>query len=416
MRGFFFTLSARKKIMQAIEIKKDIFWVGYIDFDHRDFHGYSRCPDGTTANAYLVKDKKNALVDTVSPGHAGTLLCRLAKVMPPEKVDYIICNHMELDHQGALEEVIDRVKPEKIFVSEMGLKSLAGYYPARNWPVQAVKTGDKLELGDKSVIFQETRMLHWPDSMVSYIPEVKLLISNDIFGQNIASTERFTDEFPYEGDFIHRIKEYYYNIVLPYSSTVLKTLPVVEKLDIDMIAPDHGLIYRGDKAVRFIIDMYRKMAEQKPQKRAVIFYDTMWHSTEHMANAVCSGLAENGVPARVMSVKKNHHSAVMTELADCGAVLAGSPTHNNGIMPLVAAQLCYMEGLKPLNRIGGAFGSCGWSGESPKYLQKRLADMKMEMPAEPVKCFWAPTKETYKACNELGKKVAEALKAKCDKD
>lgn len=399
--------------MQPIEIKKDIFWVGIVDFDHRDFHGYSRCPDGTTCNAYLIRDNKNVLVDTVQPGWANAMLCRIGNVIDPEKIDYIICNHMELDHQGVLEEIIGRVKPEKIFVSQMGLKSMAGYYAGKNWPVQAVKSGDSLDIGSRRIIFQETRMLHWPDSMVSYIPEDKLLISNDIFGQNIASSMRFTDEYDDQWEFEHRIKEYFYNIVLPYSAIALKALPVVESLDIDMIAPDHGLIHRGHKACKFIIDMYRKMAEQKPQKRALIFYDSMWKSTEKMAYSVCRGLEENGVPCRIMSVKSNHHSAVMTELADCGAVLAGSPTHNNGIMPLVAAQLCYMAGLKPQNRVGGAFGSCGWSGESPKILQDRLAEMNMEMPAAPVKCLWAPTHEVYKACRGLGEAVAIALKKKC---
>ncbi len=399
--------------MQAVEIKKDIFWVGHVDFDHRDFHGYSRCPDGTTSNAYLIKDKKIVLADTVMPGHAGTLLCRMAKVLPPEKVDYIICNHMELDHQGALAEIIERCKPEKIFVSQLGLKSMAGYFAGRNWPVEAVKSGDKLDLGSRTVIFQETRMLHWPDSMVSYIPQEKLLLSNDIFGQNIASTARFVDDYDDQWEFSHRIKEYYYNIVLPYSATVLKTLPIVESLDIDMIAPDHGLIHRGQKAVKFIIDLYREMAEQKPKQRALIFYDTMWRSTEKMAYAVCSGLEENGVPTRIMSVKHNHHSAIMTELADCGAVLAGSPTHNNGILPLVAAQINYMGGLRPQNRIGGAFGSCGWSGESPKLLQKSLADMSMEMPQDPVKCQWSPGKDALKACHQLGASVAATLKKRC---
>lgn len=400
--------------MQPVEIKPGIFWVGFIDFDHRDFHGYSRCPDGTTCNAYLIKDEKNVLLDTVSPGNEGSLLCRLSKVMPPEKVDYIICNHMELDHQGALEEIVRRCSPEKIFVSELGLKSMAGYYADRGWPVQAVKNGEELNIGSRKIIFQETRMLHWPDSMVSYIPSDKLLISNDIFGQNIASTQRYVDDFDNEPEFAHRVKEYYYNIVLPYSPIVLKALPVVESLDIDMIAPDHGLIHRGRDAVRTIINLYREMAEQKPKRKGLIFYDTMWKSTEKMARAICNGMAENGVPCRIMSVKKNHHSAVMTELADCGAVVAGSPTHNNGIMPLVAAQICYMKGLKPLNRVGAAFGSCGWSGESPRILQDALAGMKMDLPAEPLKCFWEPTKEVYKACNQLGKTVAETLIKKCE--
>ena len=398
--------------MQPVEIKKDIFWVGFVDYDHRDFHGYSRSPDGSTYNAYLIKDEKNVLLDTVASGCEGTLLCRMAQVLEPEKIDYIICNHMELDHAGALEAIIERCKPEKIFVSQTGLKSMAGYFDCKDWPVQAVKSGDSINIGKRTIVFQETRMLHWPDSMVSYIPEDKLLVSNDIFGQNIASSARFVDEFGDDGEYTRRVKEYYFNIVLPYSPMVLKTLPVVEKLDIDMIAPDHGLIQRGEKAVRGIIDMYRAMAEQKPQQRALIFYDTMWESTETMAYAICSGLEENNVPTRIMSVKQNHHSAVMTELADCGAVIAGSPTHNNTVLPLMAAQLTYMKGLRPLNRIGGAFGSYGWSGEGPKFLHEQLASMNMEMPAEPVKCNWRPN-EALKACHQMGVTIAEALKKKC---
>ena len=399
--------------MQPVEIKKDIFWVGFVDYDHRDFHGYSRSPDGSTYNAYLIKDEKNVLLDTVASGCEGTLLCRMAQVLEPEKIDYIICNHMELDHAGALEAIIERCKPEKIFVSQTGLKSMAGYFDCKDWPVQAVKSGDSINIGKRTIVFQETRMLHWPDSMVSYIPEDKLLVSNDIFGQNIASSARFVDEFGDDGEYTRRVKEYYFNIVLPYSPMVLKTLPVVEKLDIDMIAPDHGLIQRGEKAVRGIIDMYRAMAEQKPQQRALVFYDTMWQSTETMAYAICSGLEENGVPTRIMSVKQNHHSAVMTELADCGAVIAGSPTHNNTVLPLMAAQLTYMKGLRPLNRIGAAFGSYGWSGEGPKFLHEQLASMNMEMPAEPVKCNWRPDHEALKACHQMGVTIAEALKKKC---
>ena len=399
--------------MQPVEIKKDIFWVGHVDYDHRDFHGYSRSPDGSTYNAYLIKDEKNVLLDTVASGCEGTLLCRMAQVLEPEKIDYIICNHMELDHAGALEAIIERCKPEKIFVSQTGLKSMAGYFDCKDWPVQAVKSGDSINIGKRTIVFQETRMLHWPDSMVSYIPEDKLLVSNDIFGQNIASSARFVDEFGDDGEYTRRVKEYYFNIVLPYSPMVLKTLPVVEKLDIDMIAPDHGLIQRGEKAVRGIIDMYRAMAEQKPQQRALIFYDTMWESTETMAYAICSGLEENNVPTRIMSVKQNHHSAVMTELADCGAVIAGSPTHNNTVLPLMAAQLTYMKGLRPLNRIGGAFGSYGWSGEGPKFLHEQLASMNMEMPAEPVKCNWRPDHEALKACHQMGVTIAAALKKKC---
>ncbi len=398
--------------MQPIEIKKDIWWVGAVDYDNRDFHGYSVSPIGSTYNAYVIKDEKTVLFDTVAKSFTGAMLCRLNKVTPLEKVDYIVCNHMELDHAGALAEVVARCKPEKIFCSQMGLKSIAGYFDCADWPIQAVKSGDEISIGKRTIKFVETRMLHWPDSMVSSIPQDKLLISNDAFGQNIASTERFGDQYD-RTELLDAIREYYYNIVLPFSPQVLKAIDLLRGLEIDMIAPDHGLIHRGPEGVKFILDAYKTMAEQKPRKRAVIVYDTMWKSTEKMAYAIGSGLEELNIPVRIMSLKRNHHSAVMTELGRCGAVLAGSPTHNNNVLPLMAAMLTYMKGLRPLNRVGGAFGSFGWSGESPKIIHEWLASMGMDMPAQPVKYAWAPSHDTLKACHELGLTVGRALIEKC---
>ncbi len=394
--------------MQPVEIKKDIYWIGAVDYDNRDFHGYSLSPRGSTYNAYMINDSKKVVVDTVAHHCTDTLLCRLAKICKPEEVDYIICNHMELDHAGALEEVVERCKPEKIFVSTMGMKSLEGYFPAKNWPLQAMKTGDVLNIGQRNLHFVETRMLHWPDSMVTYMAEDKILFSNDAFGQNIASSERFADAFSKE-QILQAVKEYYYNIVLPYSPQVLKAIEGLGALDIDMIAPDHGLIHSGAEYVDFIVNLYKEMALQKTQKKALIVYDTMWHSTEKMAYSIGSGLEEVGVPYRIMSLKDNHHSAVMTELADCGAVVVGSPTHNNGIMPFVAAMLTYMKGLRPQNRIGAAFGSYGWSGEGPKIVYEWLNTMGMDMVGDPLKQQWRPTHEGLKASHALGKSVGEAL-------
>jgi flavorubredoxin len=399
--------------MQPVEIKKDIFWVGAVDYDNRDFHGYSLSPEGTTYNAYLIKDRKNVLVDSVSASFTGVMLCRLANALPLEKVDYIVCNHLELDHAGALAELVARCKPEKIFCSQMGVKSMQGYFDCKDWPVQAVQNGESLSIGSRTLQFFETRMLHWPDSMVSYIPEDKLLFSNDAFGQNIASTVRYADDVG-EEYLRSAIVEYYYNIVLPYSLQVTNALKALGVLDIEMIAPDHGLIYRNKQSVGFILDAYARLAEQKPGRRALIIYDSMWHSTEKMAYAAASGLEEAGVPSRIMSLKRNHHSHVMTELSRCGAVLVGSPTHNNGIMPTVAAMLTYMKGLRPKNRLGGAFGSYGWSGESPKIVHEWLESMGMEMPAPFVKTQWTPGHESFGQCHELGKAVGQALIAKCD--
>jgi flavorubredoxin len=399
--------------MQPIEIKNNIWWVGAVDYDNRDFHGYSLSPEGTTYNAYLIKDAKNVLFDSVSAPFADAMLCRLARALPLEKVDYIVCNHLELDHAGALAELVARCKPEKIFCSQLGLQSMQGYFDCQDWPVQTVKNGESLSIGSRSVQFFETRMLHWPDSMVSYIAEDKLLISNDAFGQNIASTARFADELC-EERLLRAVEEYYYNIVLPVSSQVSKALETLGGLEIDMIAPDHGLIYRGKRSVDHILETYARLAAQKTQKRALVVYDSMWRSTEKMAYAVASGLEEAGVPSRIMSLKRNHHSQVMTELSSCGAVVAGSPTHNSGILPAMAAMLTYMKGLRPKNRLGGAFGSYGWSGEGPKIVHEWLESMGMEMPAPFVKKQWSPGHESLRDCHALGKSVGRALAEKCD--
>lgn len=396
--------------MKAVEIKKDIFWVGAVDFGCHNFHGYSIAPKGTSYNAYLVKDEKNVLFDTVQGHEADAFLSHVAQILDFGKIDYIVLNHLELDHAGCLAKIMEHCKPEKIFCSTLGLKSLNGYFDTTGWPVQAVKSGDVINIGKRNIHFLETRMLHWPDSMFSYIPEDKLLISNDAFGQNIASSSLFTDEIN-QAALNTAVDEYYYNIVLPFSSQALKTINEVVKLgwEIDMIAPDHGLIYRGQEAVMGILNKYVELATQKPQPKALIFYDTMWHSTEQAAYAIGDGLKDAGIDYRIMFLKNHHHSEVMTELAKCGAVIAGSPTHNNGVMPMVSAMLTYMKGLRPLNRVGGAFGSYAWSGESPKQIQETLEGMKMEMPAEPLRFTFKPRKDDLLAAREMGKKIGETL-------
>ncbi len=401
--------------MQALEIKKDIYWVGAVDFGSHDFHGYTISPKGTTYNAYLIKDEKNVLFDTVKEPFADTMLCRLGHVIDPCAIDYIVVNHVELDHAGALPRLVAACRPEAIFCSPMGLKSMEAHFDIKDWPVKVVKSGDSVSIGKRTIRFLETRMLHWPDSMFSYIPEDKLLICNDAFGQNIASTERFADEID-RAALHHAMVEYYHNIVLPYSQQVLKVLDQVAelKLDIDMIAPDHGMIFRGGKDVAYALNLYREFAEQKIQKRALIIYDTMWHSTERMAYAIAEGLTAAGVPSRIMALKNHHHSVVMTELARCGLVVVGSPTHNNTILPLVAGLLTYMKGLRPQNRLGGAFGSFGWSGECVKIIGDWLESMGMELPVPAVKSKFVPKHNSFKECFEMGKALGEALCERCE--
>ena len=397
--------------MTAVEIKKDVHWVGAVDWERRNFHGYSLSPKGTTYNAFLIKDEKNTLIDTVEDHFAGRLLCNIAHVMEPEKVDYIVVNHVEPDHSGALPRLVEACKPEKIFCSVMGEKAIKEYYGAQGWPLQVVKTGDKVSIGSRTLHFMETRMLHWPDSMMTYVAEDKLLVSSDAFGQNYASSERFADEVD-QGELARQLSRYYANIVLPYSPVTLKILDEVGKLgwDVNMIAPDHGLIWRGEGVARVIED-YRRFALQKPANRAVIFFDTMWRSTERMAEAIAQGLVDGGTPVNVMSLKSNHHSDVMAEVFECGAVLAGSATHNNGVLPLVAAMLAYMKGLRPQNKVAAAFGSYGWSGEALKQVSEALAGMHFEV-IEGVRAKNRPTHDQLKACVELGRNVSKALQAK----
>ena len=401
--------------MLPLEIKKDVFWVGAVDYNNRDFHGYSISPQGTTSNAYIVKDQKNVLFDTVKEPFCETFMARMTHVLPPEKIDYIVVNHVELDHAGSLPATVEACKPEKIFCSPMGLKALQMHFNVAGWPIEVVKTGDSISIGSRTIHFVETRMLHWPDSMFSYIPEDKLLISNDAFGQNIASSARFTDEVS-RAELEHAMRRYYYNIVLPYSPQVLKVLALAAemKLDIDMIAPDHGLIYRTPEEVQHALTLYREFAIQKPEKRAVIVYDTMWHSTEKMAYAIAEGLQMAHVPSTIMSLKANHHSQVMTELAYSGLMVAGCPTHNNGILPNMAGCLQYIKGLRPQNRLGAAFGSFGWSGECVKILSDWLTSIGMTQPVDPVKVQYVPKPERIKDCITMGQQLGAALIAHCD--
>ena len=399
--------------MKPVEIKPDIFWVGAVDWQCRDFHGYALSPNGTTYNAFVIKDEKVTLFDTVKASHSGEFFCNVAHVVEDfESVDYMVVNHLEPDHAGAVVEAYERCKPEKVFISPMGKQALETIYHVADWPLEVVKTGQELNTGKFTLKFMETRMLHWPDNMMTYIPQAQLLISSDAFGQNWATSERFTDQVDR-----HKLKElmreYFANIVNPYAPIVQKTFAELQKLDweIDMIAPDHGLIFRGDD-VAFAIAEYAELAAQTPTMRAVVAYDTMWHSTEHMATAIAEGLKAGGCEVSIMYLKSNHHSRVMTEVSRSGAVVVGSPTHNNGILPNVAGMLQYMKGLKPKNKVGGAFGSFGWSGESVKVVKEWLTGMDVPVVEDGLRIKNAPSHDQLKQCFTYGQAIAAELEAK----
>lgn len=395
--------------MQPVEIKKNIHWVGVVDWNIRDFHGYSTLK-GTSYNSFLAVDEKITLFDTVKKPLKDELLHNISRVVgDPKKVDYLVVNHVEMDHSGSLPEIMEAVQPEKLICSQMGKKALLDHFGREDWPYEVVGSGQSISLGNKTVDFLETRMLHWPDSMFSYIPEDKLLISSDAFGQHWATSERFDDQVDNPELFAHAAK-YYANILMLFSPLVQKLLGEVKKmnLEIDMIAPDHGLIWRG--GVGKIIEAYDAWSRQETKQKAVIIYDTMWQSTEKMAKAIASGLAHEGISVKVMCLKENHRSDIMTEVLDAKAIILGSSTLNNGILPTMADIICYMKGLRPAGRIGAAFGSYGWSGEAVKIMTQALEDIKAEIVDPGLRIKFVPTHDALKQCAELGHKIAKAIK------
>ena len=395
-----------EKAFRAVKVTETVHWVGAIDWTIRDFHGYAT-DGGTTYNAFLVLADKVTLIDTVKAPFKDQLLSRIESVIDPGDIDYIVSNHSEMDHSGCLPQIVERVRPEKVFASPMGAKALAAHFH-EGLDVTVVKDGDAIDLGNRKISFLETRMLHWPDSMVSYLAEEKLLFSQDAFGMHLASSKRFDDEIR-SWRLEHEAAKYYANILMPFSHLVLKVLGRIEEMGIEfeMIAPDHGPIWR--KEPKRILELYRAWAERRPTKKAVVAYDTMWGSTESMALAVADGLIAGGARVEVMKLRSAHRSDIATELLDAGALVVGSPTMNNNLFPTMADLLVYLKGLKPQGLIGAAFGSFGWSGESVKQLEEALSEMKVEIAAESVRAKYVPDGETLAACRALGEAVAAKL-------
>ena len=394
-------------IYSAIQISHSVYWVGAIDWSIRDFHGYTT-PRGSTYNAYLVMADKITLIDAVKAPFMEEMLARIASVVDPSKIDYIVSNHSEQDHSGCLLKVIDRVKPQKVFASAMGVKTLRDIFHD-DYGIVPVKDGETVSLGNMDLKFMETRMIHWPDSMFSYLEKDGVLFSQDAFGMHLATFERFADELP--ADMLeYEAATYYANIVLPYSPVVLKALEKVAATGwaIKIFAPDHGPVWR--KNLGFILDLYSRWAKQKPANKAVVVYATMWHSTEMMAKAIAESLAREGVRVKLLSMNEVHRSEVLYEVLEAGALIVGSPTLNNNILPQMADVMTYLKGLKPANLIGAAFGSFGWSGESVKDLETILKDMKVDIAAEAISVKHVPDKDVLEKCSQLGKTIAAELK------
>lgn len=395
--------------LTAIPVAPGIYWVGAIDWAVRNFHGYTT-HRGTTYNAYLIMDEKITLIDTVKKGFEHELLERIASVIDPSKIDYIISDHSEPDHSGTLREVVATVKPEKVFASTVGQKTLARHFGDIGIPVTAVKDGERLSLGKRTVAFMETRMLHWPDSMFSYLVEDRILFSQDAFGMHLATTERFDDELPW--DLLERMSsDYYANIITLYSPHVAKLLEKVAAagLSFSMVLPDHGPIWRDMTRFGKMAENYKRWSSRKLERKAVVLYDTMWHATEEMARYIADGIVANGVKAEVMPLGSCSRSDVASMMIDAAALVAGSPTLNNNVYPSLADALTYLRGLKFGTPVGAVFGSYGWSGEGTAQLKEYLASMNCAVIGE-VRTQYVPDAATLAACRELGLSVAAKVK------
>lgn len=397
--------------MQAVKITDKVYWVGAIDWNIRDFHGYST-NKGTTYNAFLILSEKPTLIDTVKKEFFPEMMARIKSIIDPEKIEIIISNHSEMDHSGALPQTIAAVKPSAVYCSDMGLKDLTGQLNI-GIEMQVVKTGDKIDVGGDTISFVEARMLHWPDSMFSYLEKENVLFTNDVFGMHYATSQLFDDENE-ERLWLREAEKYYANIVLPYSDIVLRFLDTVQKMGLapKIIAPDHGFIWRKDPSK--IIGLYAKWAAQAPKNKAVVVYDTMWGSTHKMAEAIAEGLRQGGTEVRLMSMHSCHRSDIVTELLDSSALVIGSPVLNSEIFPSMADILCYLKGLKKKGLVGAAFGSYGWNPTPVGQLDQSLKAMNVEAVAPALSCKFVPDEKTLQDCVALGlavsRKVAEKIK------
>jgi len=390
--------------MENNKIRKGIYWVGGIDWDLRDFHGYLT-QRGSTYNAYLILDEKVVLVDTVKHYLFDEMLDRIKEIIDPSKIDFILSNHVEMDHSGSIPKMLEHAPNAAVITSTQGEKGLRRHYK-KDWNFRVVTSGESLKIGKRSLNFVHTPMVHWPDNMVTYIPEEKILFSNDAFGQHIASSERYTDEIGW--DIVEEeAAKYYGNIVMPYGDQVKSALEVVSQLDIEMICPSHGLIWRSH--IPEIVKQYRKWSAYDADKKGVVIYDSMWDSTKKMAQMLERGLYEAGMEVTVRNLKKNHISDVITDVLRSRLVLIGSPTLNNGMLPSIGEFLTYLKGLRPRKRIGFAFGSFGWGGQAVGEIEKVLTELKWDIPFEGLKIKYIPAEDELDSVRAAGKKLGEHL-------
>ena len=391
----------------SINVKNNVYWVGKIDWELRKFHGdeYST-HRGSTYNSYLIKEEKVALVETVWAPFSKEFVANLAGEIDLKKIDYVIANHAEIDHSGALPELMRQIPETPIYCTKNGVKSLKGHYH-QDWNFNVVKTGDRLSLGQKELIFVEAPMLHWPDTMFCYLTQDNILFSNDAFGQHYATEYMFNDLVD-QSELFEECLKYYANILTPFNPLVVKKIKEVLsfELPLDIICTSHGVIWR-DKPGQ-IVEKYLEWADDYQENQITILYDTMWDGTRVMAEKIAGGItdANKEVNVKLFNLAKSDKNDVITEIFKSKAILVGSPTINRGILVSVAGILEEVKGLKFKNKKAAAFGCYGWSGESVKIISGILEESGFNVINEGLKVMWNPDDESIAKCAEFGQQIA----------
>jgi len=392
----------------VLKVKNNVYCVGKIDWDLRKFHGNELSTHkGSSYNSYLIKEEKVALIDTVWNPFAKEFVDNLAKIIDLNKIDFVIANHGESDHSGALPKLMNLIPDVPVYCTANGVKSLKGHYH-KDWDFHVVKTDDRLSLGKKELIFVEAPMLHWPDSMFTYLTGDNILFSNDAFGQHYASEFMFNDLVDQSDLYIEGMK-YYANILTPFSLLVEKKINELlsMKIPVDIICPSHGIIWRENP--KQIIEKYLQWANKYKENQIVILYDTMWNGTRIMAENIAKGIIDSDkkVNVKLFNTAKSDKNDVITEIFRSKAILVGSPTINRGILTSIASLLEEIKGLGLKDKKAAAFGCYGWSGESVKIITEDLKKAGFTVVDDGLKTLWNPDEENKMACIEYGKKLAK---------
>lgn len=387
-----------------------VTWVGKIDWELKKFHGDELSTmEGSSYNSYLIRDKKTVLIDTVWGPYDTEFVNRLKEEIDLKEIDYIVMNHNESDHSGTLPALMREIPDTPIYCTKNGESILRGLYH-QDWNYVNVKTGDELEIGDSKLVFVEASMLHWPDTMMTYMTGDNILFSNDVFGQHYAS-EMLYDDMDDISKLLHEAEKYYTNIITPFSTFVTKKLAEVQgmNLKIDLVAPSHGIIWREN--IGLIMDLYAKWANNYQEDQITLIYDTMWQSTRKMAEAIAEGIqqASPNTTIKILNAVKNDKNDILVEVFKSKAILVGSPTINNGFSYAIAGILEMIKGLKFKNKKAASFGSYGWSGEAAKQIKEFLEESKFAIVNDGIRVNWAPDQETIEQLREYGRKFVEEI-------